>query len=290
MILRPNLFFPKGTSIDADRLSGLTPAIYRLSENGVLKVLPGTVERELTIFSTRPVAVHRMSGITKVITQPHQRLILTAESALHIECPDESFIREEVQTVATWPTDLGVSDKLDRDPLCARNSPIGISFSSPPTMNLPGEGRLLLPTLSHGLSDVLWFIPDQHFRGQFKVHSNVDLILTPLLTSESKIVLEAIDLRAQSATRLQTDAIVFEPSPKLSATIPAGVAFRIQGRTLIYFRAEYCYYADSDQKLEPESDVLWLGVGLNWPAVRVPTLRLSDEFVNAHFAKSQPPD
>lgn len=286
---KANLFFPKGSAIDLDRLTGLTPAAYRLSADGSLAVLPSLSERELTAFSPESIELHLSDRIELIQPNPRHRLTLPPSASLQIACPSESFIREDLKAVPSMPSEMPTCD-VQGQLLQQRVSPIGMKFNRTYWIDLPGEGRLLLPTLTHGLSDVLWFTPDQHFRGQFKLHSNVDLILTPLIKMEAEIVVEAIDLRAQSPSRLQTDAIVFKASPQLSVTIPAGVAFRIQGRKTIYFRAEYNYYADSDQKLAAESDVLWLGVGLSWPAVRVPTLRLSNEFVSAHFAKIRPTD
>lgn len=288
--LKPNLFFPKSTSIDADRLTASSPAVYLIPDENGLTVSASPRPRELTILSreNRPIPVLYAGQPQSLRPGFENRLIVPPLTEIRFEHPEDLFVREEVFEVPEAPTPPALEPGEER--LVNRASPLHLEFAATTIGTHPPFGRILYPTLSHGLSEILAFVPDNHFRGQFRLHPNIDLILTPLFRAQSKVVLEAIDLRSQSPSRLRTDAVVFKPSPFVSVTLPAGVAFRFQGRQEMFFRAEYRFYADSEKKSFTDMDVIWLGVGLAWPAVRVPTLRVSDDFVRAHFQNLQAPD
>lgn len=283
LILEPNQFIPKSTSIDADRWTGSRPALYRLPDPAGLTLDPGANQRELTILSVSsdPVPLQIGDPPFPFPTDGRSRLVLPPGTALQLPPGEPAVLREEWATAPPRPAD-GRQPEESELRLLNRHSPVQLRCNR--TLYEPAtSGGILYPSLNHGLSDVLRFAPDQHFRGQFKVHPSCEIVLTPLVPSQSEIILEAIDLRSHSSSRLSTDALVLRPTPFISMTIPAGVAYRLQGRRSMLFRVEYVYYADASKTIPSEIDVLWLGVGLAWPSIRVPSLRVSDEFIRAHF-------
>lgn len=141
----------------------------------------------------------------------------------------------------------------------------------------------VVPSYSHCISDVLSFVPNLHFRGQFKVHSRGEVSLCALNPVHEDVVFDLLDLREASPTRGARHRLSLRLDPRHSIRIPAGVAHCMDGRERLFVRCEQRFFVgDHEPRLDlPKigSDVRWLSapnLDCASEAIDVPELELPD--------------